>query len=84
MACAVTKPFCGLLGAVLAIPLLAGPVGAQQPSMQAGGELPGKAMLQIKELLEAKEQRTPAQRKVISQLLDAARQPPEPTVSDRQ
>ena len=72
MACAVTKPFCGLLGTVLAIPLLAGPVGAQQPSVQAGGELPGKAMLQIKELLEAKAQRTPAQRKVISQLLDAA------------
>ena len=84
MACAVTKPFCGLLWGVLAIPLLAGPVGAQQPSVQAGGELPGKAMLQIQELLEAKEQRTPAQRKVISQLLDAARQPSDLTVSDRQ
>ena len=84
MAYAVTKPFCGLLGTVLAIPLLAGPAGAQQPSVQAGGELPGKAMLQIKELLEAKEQRTPAQRKVISELLDAARQPSEPTVSDLQ
>ena len=77
-------PFCGLLWGVLAIPLLAGPVSAQQPPVQAGGELRGKAMLQIKELLAAKEQRTPAQRKVISQLLDAARQSSEPTVSDRQ
>ena len=84
MTCAVTKPFCGLLGAVLAIPLLAGPAGAQQLSVQAGGELPGKAVLQIKELLEVKEQRTLAQRKVISALLDAARQPSELTVSDLQ
>ena len=84
MAWAGSGPFCGLLWGVLAIPLLAGPVGAQQPSLQAGGELPGKAMLQIQELLAAKEQRTPAQRKVISQLLDAARQPSELTVSDRQ
>ena len=74
----------GLLGSVLAIPLLAVPAGAQQPSAQAGGELPGKAMLQIQELLEAKEKRTPAQRKVISQLLDAARQASQPTVSARQ
>ncbi len=77
-------PYQWLLGAVMAMPLLAGPVGAQQPPAQAGVELPAKAMRQIETLLEAKEQRTPAQRKVISQLLDAARQLPEPTVSDRQ
>ncbi len=73
-----------LLGAVMAIPLLAVPAGAQRPPTQNGVELPAKAMRQIETLLEAKEQRTPAQRKVISQLLDAARQLPEPTVSDRQ
>ena len=84
MAWAGSGPFCGLLGGVLAIPLLAVPAGAQQPSAQAGGELPGKAMLQIQELLEAKEERTPAQRKVTSELLDAARQQSEPTVSVRQ
>ena len=84
MAWAGAGPFCGLLGGVLAIPLLAVPAWAQQPPAQAGGELPAKAMRQIEELLAAKEQRTPAQRKVISQLLDAARQPPEPAFSDRQ
>ena len=65
-------PYRWLLAAVMAIPLLAVPAWAQQPSVQAGGELPAKAMRQIEELLAAKEQRTPAQRKVISQLLDAA------------
>ena len=72
-------PFLGLLGAVLAIPLLAGPVGAQQALAQGGGELPVTAVRQIEELLAAKAQRTPAQRKVSSQLLDAAEsaQPPE-------
>ena len=77
-------PFRGLLAVVMAIPLLAGPVGAQQPPAQVGVELPAKAMRQIETLLEAKEQRTPAQRKVISQLLDAARQQSEPSVSARQ
>ena len=84
MAWAGAGPYRWLLAVVMAIPLLAGPVGAQQPPTQAGVELPAKAMRQIETLLEAKEQRTPAQRKVISQLLDAARQLPEPTVSDRQ
>ena len=69
---AVTKPFCVLLGAVLAIPLLAGPAGAQQPPGRAGGELPETAVRQIEALLAAKARRTAAQRKVSSQLLDAA------------
>ena len=79
MARAGAVPFLGLLGAVLAIPLLAGPVGAQQALAQGGGELPLTAVRQIEELLAAKAQRTPAQRKVSSQLLDAAAsaQPPE-------
>ena len=68
---AVTKPFCVLLGAVLAVPLLAGPAGAQQPPGRAGGELPETAVRQIEALLTAKAQRTAAQRKVSSQLLDA-------------
>ena len=68
---AVTKPFCVLLGAVLAIPLLAGPAGAQQPPGRAGWELPETAVRQIEALLAAKAQRTAAQRKVSSQLLDA-------------
>ena len=46
---------------------------AQQPSVQAGGESPGTANQQIKARLAAKAQRTPAQRKVSSQLLDARR-----------
>ena len=65
------NPFCVLLGAVLAIALLAGPVGAQQTSAQAGGKLPERAVRQIEALLAQKAQRTPAQRKVSSQLLDA-------------
>ena len=63
----------GLLRAVLAIPLLAGIVGAQQTSVQAGGELAVKTVRQIEALLAAKAQRTPAQRKVSSQLLPARR-----------
>ena len=64
----------GLLRAVLAIPLLAGPVvGAQQTSAQAGGELAVKTVRQIEALLAAKAQRTPTQRKVSSQLLPARR-----------
>ena len=69
MARAGAVPFWGLLGAVLAIPLLAGPAGAQQP--------PPQAVRQIKALLAEKAQRTRAQRKVSSQLLDAARETPE-------
>ena len=81
-----TSPCRGFLGAVLAIPLLAGSVGAQQPTVQAGGELPGKAVLQIEALLAAKAQRTPAQRKVSSQLLDppGSAQQPAAAVSARQ
>ena len=80
----------------MAILLLAGPAGAQQPPAQVGGELPEKAVRQIKAMLTTKAQRTSAQRKVSSQLLDAARsvqlpetagsaqQPPAPAVSARQ
>ena len=75
MARAGTVPFSGLLGAVLAIPLLAGPVLAQQTSARPDGELPVKAVRQIEALLAAKAQRTPAQRKVNSQLLDEQRTP---------
>ena len=46
MARAGTVPFSGLLGAVLAIPLLAGPVLAQQTSARPDGELPVKAVRQ--------------------------------------
>ena len=67
MARAGAVPFWGLLGAVLAIPLLAVPAGAQQP--------PPQAVRQIEALLAAKAQRTPAQRKVSSQLLEAQRTP---------
>ena len=58
--------------AVLAIPLLAAPAGAQQPPARAGADLPVRAVQQIEALLAAKAQRTAAQRKVSSQLLDAA------------
>ena len=58
--------------AVLAIPLLAAPAGAQQPSARAGANLPVRAVRQIEALLAAKAQRTAAQRKVSSQLLNAA------------
>ena len=58
--------------AVLAIPLLAGSVWAQQTSAPDRGRLSLKAARQIEELLAAKAQRTPAQRKVSSQLLDLA------------
>ena len=78
------RPVLWAAGGCAGYPVLAVPAGAQQPPAQAGGELPGKAMLQIQELLDAKEARTPAQRKVISQLLDAARQQSEPSVSVRQ
>ena len=64
--------FCRLLGAALAIALLAGAVRAQPASAPDRGRLSLKAVRQIEELLAAKAQRTPAQRKVSSQLLDAA------------
>ena len=71
MARAFNGPFCRLLGAMLTIPLLIGSVRAQQTSAQDRGKLPLKAVRQIEALLAAKAQRTPAQRKVSSQLLDA-------------
>ena len=46
---------------------------AQQPSAQVGGESPETDGRQIEVLLGTKAQRTPAQRKVSSQLLDAQR-----------
>ena len=64
-------PFAVWLGVLPAILLLGGAVHAQQPSALTGGELPAKAVRQIRTLLAAKAQRTPAQRKVSSQLLDA-------------
>ncbi len=73
MARAGAVPFWGLLGAVLAILLLAGPAGAQQP--------PARAVRQIEALLAEKAQRTPAQRKVSTQLLEAQRTPAQPTVN---
>ena len=75
MARAGAVPFWGLLGAVLAIPLLAGPAGAQQP--------PPQAVRQIKALLAEKAQRTRAQRKVSSQFLEAQRTPPQRTVNSQ-
>ncbi len=45
--------------------------GAEQPPARAGEESQGTADGQIEAQLEAKAQRTPAQRKVSSQLLDA-------------
>ena len=90
------KTLPGLFCWLLAILLLAGPAEAQQPPAQVGGELPEKAVRQIKAMLTTKAQRTSAQRKVSSQLLDGARsvqlpetagsaqQPPAPAVSARQ
>ena len=75
MARAGTVPFSGLLGAVLAIPMLAGPAGAQQP--------PPQAVRQIEALLAEKAQRTPTQRKVSSQLLEAQRTPAQRTVNSQ-
>ena len=80
------KTLPGLFCWLLAILLLAGPVGAQQPPAQVGGELPEKAVRQIKAMLTAKAQRTDGQRKVSSQLLDAAAssQLPDTAVSAQQ
>ena len=83
MARAGAVPFWGPLGAVLAILLLAGPAGAQQPPAQAGGDLPVRAVRQIRAILAEKAQRTPAQRKVSSQLLEAQRTPAQRTVNSQ-
>ena len=83
MARAGAVPFWGLLGAVLAIPLLAGSAGAQQPPVQAGGDLPVRAVRQIRAILAEKERRTPAQRKVSSQFLEAQRTPSQRTVNSQ-
>ena len=61
------------LMALVIVGAVKGQSRAQQPSAQAGGESPGTASRQIEVLLGTKEQRTPAQRKVSSQLLDARR-----------
>ena len=83
MAWAGAGRFCRLLWSVVAIPLLAGPVGAQQTSARPDGELPVKAVRQIEAMLAAKAQRTPAQRKVSSQLLEAQRTPTQRTVNSQ-
>ena len=66
-----------VVAAVLLAWLLAtavqGQAPAQQPSAQAGGESSGTSSGQIEALLAEKAQRTAAQRKVSSQLLDARR-----------
>ena len=73
----VYKAFIAVVTVVLLVaPLTAGAEGrgrAQRPSAQASEESPGMADRQIESRLEAKAQRTPAQRKVSSQLLDAQR-----------
>ena len=61
------------VGVVLTILLLLGLIGGGAPAF-ADGPPTGTADQQIKALLSAKEQRTPAQRKVSSQLLVAAEQ----------
>ena len=62
-----------VLLAALLTAAVEGQGGAQQTPAQAGGEPPGTADRQIKAQLAKKAQRTPAQRKVSSQLLDAQR-----------
>ena len=73
----VYKAFIAVVTVVLLVaPLTAAAEGrgrAQCPSAQASEESPGMADRQIESRLEAKAQRTPAQRKVSSQLLDAQR-----------
>ncbi len=58
---------CRWLGVVVALLLLVGPVRAQ-----SSGKLPEPVERSIKALLAQKARRTPAQRKLSSQLLDAA------------
>ena len=67
------RPVLRVAGVMVAIPLLAGSLRAQQTPAQIDGELPVKTVRQIEALLAAKAQRTPAQRKVSSQLLPARR-----------
>ncbi len=59
-----------LLASLLTV-TVEGQGGAEQPQARAGEESQGTADGQIEAQLEAKAQRTPAQRKVSSQLLDA-------------
>ena len=73
----VYEVFIAVVTVVLLTALFTGAVEgqgrAQQPSAQASSESPGTTDRQIKARLAAKAQRTPAQRKVSSQLLDARR-----------
>ena len=73
----VNEVFIAIVTVVLLASLFTGAVEgqgrAQQPSAQASSESPGTTDRQIKARLAAKAQRTPAQRKVSSQLLDARR-----------
>ena len=73
----VYEVFIAIVTVVLLASLFTGTVEgqgrAQQPSAQASSESPGTTDRQIKARLAAKAQRTPAQRKVSSQLLDARR-----------
>ena len=80
MSCIVSEVyevFIAIVTVVLLASLFTGTVEgqgrAQQPSAQASSESPGTTDRQIKARLAAKAQRTPAQRKVSSQLLDARR-----------
>ena len=81
IAWAITGPFCVFLGAVVVLLLPGGYAVAQEPPAQGGGELPVTAVRQIGELLAEKAQRTSAQRKVSSELLEAQRTPTQRTVS---
>ena len=63
----------GLLGAVGVLLLWVGPVRAQSAPAQPGGTLPQTTEQQIEALLIQKAQRTAAQRKLSSHLLDAWR-----------
>ena len=73
----IYKSFIAMATVVLLAALLTAAVegqgGAQQTPAPAGGEPPGTADRQIKAQLAKKARRTPAQRKVSSQLLDAQR-----------
>ncbi len=68
-----TSLYCGLLGAMATILLLVGCVCAQSAPAQSGDKLSETAERQIEALLARKARRTPAQRKLSSQLLDAWR-----------
>ena len=68
-----TSLYCGLLGAMAAILLLVGSVRAQSAPAQPRDKLSETTERQIEALLARKAQRTPVQRKLSSQLLDAGR-----------